>query len=72
MSLELSKLVSDIRNDQENTSHLSLQLATERKNTDSTSKSLVQCEELLKRFTDKSEHLSRENTTLSKNVKKID
>lgn len=68
MSIEMTKLVSEIKNDQENASHMSLQLATERKTTDSTSKSLVKCEEQLKKFTDKSEQLSRENNTLTDNV----
>lgn len=68
MSIEMTKLVSEIKNDQENASHLSLQLATERKNTDSTSKTLIICEEQLRRCTEKSEHLIRENTTLTDNV----
>ncbi|XP_055302935.1 uncharacterized protein LOC129568714 isoform X2 [Sitodiplosis mosellana] len=68
MSIEMTKLVSEIKNDQETASHMSLQLATERKTTDSTSKSLVKCEEQLKMFTDKSQQLSRENNTLTDNV----
>lgn len=71
MSTEMTKLVSEMKNDQENASHLSLQLVTQRKNTDSTSKSLIKCEELLKSSTDKSEQLSRENITLSGNVRNI-
>ncbi|XP_031626283.1 golgin IMH1-like [Contarinia nasturtii] len=71
MSIEMTNLVSVIKNDQENASHLSLQLATERKNTDSTSKSLIKCEELLKRFTDKSEQLSREKIVLCDNVAEL-
>lgn len=65
----MTKLVTEMKNGQENESHLSVQLASERKNTDSTSKSLIKCEELLKRFTDKSEQLSQENTNLTDNVR---
>lgn len=69
MSIEMTKLVSEIKDDQENSSHLSLQLTTERKNTEFTSKSLKNCEELLKKFSDKSEQLSRENNALTDNVR---
>ena len=57
-----------MKNGQENESHLSLQLASERKNTDSTSKSLTKCESLLKKLTDKNEQLGRENSALADNV----
>lgn len=58
-----------MKNGQENESHLSLQLASERKATDSTSKSLTKCEELLKKITTKNELLGRENTSLADNVR---
>lgn len=66
--IEMTKLVTEMKNGQENESHLSVQLATERKNTDSTSKSLVKCEELLKQCSNQSEQLTRENTMLNDNV----
>lgn len=68
LTIEITKLVSEMKNGQENESHLSFQLASERKTTDSTSKSLTKCEALLKKFTDKNEQLGRENTTLADNV----
>lgn len=67
----MTKLVSEIKDDQENASHLSLQLTTERENTELTSKSLKNCEELLKKFSDKSEQLSRENNVLTDNVREL-
>lgn len=69
MSIEMTKLISELKNDHENASHMSLQLATERKTMDSTSKSLVKCEQQLKEFTHKSEQLSRENNSLTDNVR---
>lgn len=57
-----------MKSGQENESHLSLQLATERKTIDSTSKSLSKCETLLKRFTDKNEQFVHENSTLADQV----
>lgn len=71
MSIEMTKLVSELKNDHENASHMSLQLATERKTMDSTSKSLVKCEQQLKKIADKSEQLSRENNTLTDNVRTV-
>lgn len=71
MSIEMTKLVSEIKNDHENASHMSMQLATERKTMDSTSKSLVKCEQQLRKIADKSEQLSRENNTLTDNVRII-
>lgn len=68
LTIEMTKLVSEMKNGQENESHLSLQLASERKTTDSTSKSLTKCETLLKKFADKNELLSRENTAQADNV----
>lgn len=68
LTIEITKLVSEMKNGQENESHLSLQLASERKHTDSTSKSLTKCESLLKKLTDKNEQLGRENTALADNV----
>lgn len=68
LTIELTKLVSEMKDGQENESHLSLQLASERKNIDSTSKSLSKCESLLKRLTDKNEQIGRENTALADNV----
>lgn len=68
LTIEITKLVSEMKNGQENENHLSLQLASERKNTDSTSKSLTKCESLLKKLTDKNEQLGRENTALADNV----
>lgn len=68
--IEMTKLVNEMKNGQENESHLSMQLTTERKNIDSTSKSLVKCEELLKQRSNQSEQLSRENTMLNDNVYK--
>lgn len=58
-----------MKNGQENESHLSLQLASERKNIDATSKSLSKCESLLKVLADKNELLGRDNTALSDNVR---
>lgn len=57
-----------MKNGQETESHLSLQLACERKNIDSTAKSLTNCETLLKKLTDKNEQLGRENTAMADNV----
>lgn len=57
-----------MKNGQESESHLSLQLACERKNMDSTAKSLTNCETLLKKLTDKNEQLGRENTAMADNV----
>lgn len=68
LTIELTKLVNEMKNGQENESHLSLQLSSERKATDLTSKSLAKCEALLKKFTDKNEQIARENTTLAVNV----
>lgn len=68
ITIEITKLVNEMKNGQENESHLSLQLASERKATDSTSKSLTKCEELLKKITNKNELLGRENTSLADNV----
>lgn len=68
MTIEITKLVSEMKNGQENANHLSLQLASERKTTDSTSKLLNKSEALLKKCTDKNELLGRENTSLSDNV----
>lgn len=68
LTTEITKLVTEMKNGQETESHLSLQLASERKNMDSTAKSLTNCEALLKKLTDKNEQLGRENTTLADNV----
>lgn len=57
-----------MKNGQENESHLSLQLVSERKNTDTTSKSLTKCETLLKKLTEKNEQLGRENATFADSV----
>lgn len=69
LTIEITKLVSEMKNGQETESHLSLQLASERKNTDSTSKSLSKCESLLQKFTEKNEQLGRENTALANSVR---
>lgn len=64
----MTKLVNEMKNGQENESHLSLQLASERKTIDSTAKSLSKCEALLKKFTDKNELLVHQNATLADDV----
>lgn len=62
----MTKLVGEMKSGE---SHLSLQLATERKTIDSTSKSLSKCEALLKKFTDKNEQFVHENATLADEVR---
>lgn len=58
-----------MKNGQENESHLSMQLASERKTTDTASKSLSKCEALLKQFGDKNDQLIREKAALTENVR---
>lgn len=68
----MTKLVGEMKSGLESESqenkNLSLQLATERKTIDSTSKSLSKCEALLKKFTDKNEQFVHENATLADEV----
>lgn len=67
----MTKLVNEMKNGQENESHLSVQLANERKNMDTKMKSIAKSEALVKQFVDKNDEISRENTTLHENVRKI-
>lgn len=69
LTVEITKLVNEMKNGQENESHLSLQLTSERKGMDMASKSLTKCEMLLKKFIDKNEELKCENDVMNENVR---
>lgn len=68
MAIDMTKIVNEMKTGQENESHLSLKLASERQTIDSTSKSLSKCETLLKRVTDKNDQLVQQNATLADEV----
>lgn len=58
-----------MKNGQENESHLSMQLTTERKGMEMVEKSLAKCETLLKKFIDNNDELKRENVELHEKVR---
>lgn len=61
-------MVNEMKNGQDNESHLSMLLVNERNAVDAKNKSLSQCEMLLKQCSEKNEEINRKNATLAEDV----
>lgn len=61
-------MVNEMKNGQDNESHLSMLLVNERSAVDSKNRSLSKCEMLLKQCSEKNEEMNRQNATLAEDV----
>lgn len=68
LSIDLTKMVNEMKNGQDNESHLSMLLVNERNAVDAKNESLSQCEMLLKQCSEKNEEMNRKNATLAEDV----
>lgn len=68
LSIDLTKMVNEMKNGQDNESHLSMLLADERNAIDSKNRSLSKCEMLLKQCLEKNEEMNQRNADLAEDV----
>lgn len=63
-------MVNEMKNGQENESHLSMLLINERDAIDAKNRALSKCEMLLKQCSEQNEEMNRKNATLAEDVSK--
>lgn len=68
LSIDLTKMVNEMKNGQDNESQLSMLLVNERSAVDSKNRSLSKCEMLLKQCSKENEEMNRKNATLAEDV----